>query len=63
MRVLFSATAGDGHFYPLLPLAEAMRARGHDVAFAMSEEYAERIESAGFSASRPVSTRPSSPPD
>lgn len=49
MRVLFSATAGDGHFYPLLPLAQALRAQGDDVAFAMSPEYTQRLEAAGFS--------------
>jgi UDP:flavonoid glycosyltransferase YjiC (YdhE family) len=49
MRVLISCTSGDGHFYPLLPLAHALRRRGHDVAFAMAAEYARRIESADFS--------------
>lgn len=49
MRVLVSCTSGDGHFYPLLPLAHALRRRGHDVAFAMAAEYAQRIESADFS--------------
>lgn len=49
MRVLVSCTSGDGHFYPLVPLAHALRRRGHDVAFAMAAEYAQRIESANFS--------------
>jgi len=46
--VLFSATAGDGHYYPLLPVARALRDQRHDVAFAMSAEYADRVGAAGF---------------
>jgi len=48
MRVLFSSTPGDGHIYPLLPLAHALQARGHEVAFATSTEHARLIEGAGF---------------
>jgi hypothetical protein len=31
MRILFAATAGDGHFGPLVPFAEACRQAGFDV--------------------------------
>jgi len=48
MRVLFSSTPGDGHIYPLLPLAHALQARGHEVAFATSTEHTRLIEGAGF---------------
>ena len=48
MRVLFSSTPGDGHIYPLLPLAQALKARNHDVAFATSTEHARVIEGGGF---------------
>ena len=48
MRVLFSSTPGDGHIYPLLPLAQALKARDHDVAFATSTEHSRVIEGGGF---------------
>ena len=34
MRVLFTTQPGAGHFHPLVPLAQALRDVGHDVAFA-----------------------------
>lgn len=34
MRVLFTSLTGSGHWHPLVPFAEALRAAGHDVAFA-----------------------------
>ncbi len=49
MRVLFSCTAGDGHFYPLVPLAAALQEQGHEVAFAMARAYGQRITASGFS--------------
>lgn len=48
MRILFSCTAADGHFLPLLPLARAAAAQGHDVAFATSPHFASRVRDAGF---------------
>ncbi|HYM27813.1 MAG TPA: hypothetical protein VET66_06670, partial [Steroidobacteraceae bacterium] len=33
-RILFTTTAGLGHVHPLLPLANALRGQGHEVAFA-----------------------------
>jgi len=48
MRILFSCTSGDGHLYPMLPLAKALQALGHEVAFAMAEPYADRVEAAGL---------------
>lgn len=47
MRVLFSCTAGEGHFRPLLPLARAFAAAGDDVAFAAPSE-STAIESSGL---------------
>jgi len=47
MRVLFSCTAGEGHFRPLLPLARAFAAAGDDVAFATTADTA-AVESSGF---------------
>src|SRR4051812_11450994 len=48
MRVLFSTTPGDGHFLPVLPLARATAAAGHEVGFATAADYRPRIEAEGF---------------
>jgi UDP:flavonoid glycosyltransferase YjiC (YdhE family) len=48
MRVLFSTTANDGHFGPLLPFARACAAVGHEVRVAAPESYAAAVERAGF---------------
>ncbi|CAA9249838.1 MAG: hypothetical protein AVDCRST_MAG50-2541 [uncultured Acidimicrobiales bacterium] len=48
MRMLFTTTSGAGHFLPLVPLAEAARAAGHDVAVAAPEESTAMVEGAGF---------------
>ena len=48
MRVLFSCIPGEGHFSPLLPLARALAGRGHDVAFALAEDWRNRTEEEGF---------------
>jgi UDP:flavonoid glycosyltransferase YjiC (YdhE family) len=46
--VLFSTTANDGHFGPLLPLARAFAEAGHEVRVAAPASYAERVGRAGF---------------
>jgi UDP:flavonoid glycosyltransferase YjiC (YdhE family) len=48
VRVLFSSTPGEGHVRPLLPLARALAARGHELAFATGAEWAPRLEEEGF---------------
>ena len=50
MRVLFTTQPGIGHLHPLLPIADGMRRRGHQVAFASSASFAAEIEAAGFDA-------------
>ena len=50
MRMLFSTTPLDGHFRPLLPLARALRARGHDIAFATAASWHPVVEAEGFEA-------------
>lgn len=40
--------AAYGHFHPLVPLARAFGDAGHDVAFATSASFADRVASAGF---------------
>jgi UDP:flavonoid glycosyltransferase YjiC (YdhE family) len=47
MRVLFVATPGIGHAFPLVSLAWALRAAGHDVLFATASE-ALTVERAGL---------------
>lgn len=50
MRVLFSSTGGDGHVLPLLPLAQAFRDRGDEVAVATGASSAHRVEGVGLPA-------------
>ena len=48
MRVLFSCMPWEGHFRPLVPLAHALAARGHDVAFASASAWEPRARDEGF---------------
>ena len=48
MRVLFSTTANDGHFGPLLPLVRACAAAGHEVRVAAPRSYAAALDRAGL---------------
>jgi UDP:flavonoid glycosyltransferase YjiC (YdhE family) len=48
MRVLFSCTAAEGHFRPLVPLAEEVARRGHQIVFASADSFRGRVGSAGF---------------
>ena len=48
MRVLFSTTAGTGHFGPLIPFAKACMAAGHTVAVAAPDRFAGAVTGAGF---------------
>lgn len=57
MRVLITFVGGFGHLAPLLPVARAARALGHDVAIAGSGGLVGRIEEAGFRG-YPTSPRP-----
>ncbi len=50
MRILFAFAGGQGHFEPLVPLAQAAAAAGHDVAVAGREEMLEAIRERGFEA-------------
>lgn len=50
MRILFCCTAAEGHFAPLVPLATAARAAGHDVAFATGPRFCERVREFSFDA-------------
>jgi len=48
MRFLFTCIPGLGHFNPLVPLARALAASGHDVAFASAPSFADAITQGGF---------------
>lgn len=48
MRMLFSTTAGAGHFGPLVPFAKACRAAGHEVRVAAPASFAEAVRRAGL---------------
>ncbi len=48
MRVLVATTAGAGHFSPLVPVARACAAAGHEVLVAAPESFRGTVESAGF---------------
>lgn len=51
MKVLFASLGNYGHIFPLVPLAQAARAAGHDVSFATSDQFHPILEKAGL---RPV---------
>ena len=47
-RVLCTCLPGLGHFLPMVPLARALAAAGHEVAFATAASLSASIERAGF---------------
>jgi UDP:flavonoid glycosyltransferase YjiC (YdhE family) len=48
VRVLFSTTAGSGHFGPLIPFARACRDAGHEVMVAAPVSFATAVREADF---------------
>ena len=50
--MLFSCRPLAGHYEPLVPLAAAAKAAGHEVAFATGDPYVDRARAAGFEAFR-----------
>ena len=50
MRVLATCLPGYGHFHPMVPLAQALQAAGHEVAFATERRFCGRVSAAGFRA-------------
>ncbi|GGJ51505.1 glycosyltransferase [Streptomyces brasiliensis] len=48
MRILFAGAGNFGHVYPLLPLAKAARAAGHEVFFATGEQLHPAVVTAGL---------------
>ncbi len=50
MRVLCTCVPGYGHLHPMVPLALALQAAGHEVGFATEERFCPRVGRAGFRA-------------
>ncbi|MEO8715495.1 MAG: glycosyltransferase [Acetobacteraceae bacterium] len=50
MRVLFTTQPAFGHFHPLVPLAHALAAAGHEVAVACSRSFAPMVEASSLRA-------------
>jgi len=50
MKVLFTTWAWPSHFFPLVPLAWALRAAGHEVRVASGPELAGTIRASGLPA-------------
>ncbi|MEU5262307.1 nucleotide disphospho-sugar-binding domain-containing protein [Amycolatopsis sp. NPDC021455] len=50
MRILFTTVGLPGHFFPLVPLAWACRARGHEVLVATTEDFRPTVLRAGLPA-------------
>jgi UDP:flavonoid glycosyltransferase YjiC (YdhE family) len=48
VRVLMSCIPSEGHFRPLLPLADALADRGHEIAFATAAAWQPRVEEERF---------------
>jgi UDP:flavonoid glycosyltransferase YjiC (YdhE family) len=48
MRTLFTLQPAFGHFHPLVPLAGALAAAGHEVAFACGQRFCPTVAAAGF---------------
>lgn len=48
MRVLFTSVVGFGHVNPMVPLARAFVAAGHEVRFAMDPGFCATVEALGF---------------
>jgi hypothetical protein len=48
MRSLFTVQPTIGHLHAMMPLAEALKDHGHEVAFATASGFGERIEHLGY---------------
>jgi UDP:flavonoid glycosyltransferase YjiC (YdhE family) len=62
MRVLFTFAGGSGHLEPLVPIARAVRAAGHAVAFSGRSAVAERVSEVGFAMFVTGPSGPEAPP-
>lgn len=54
MRVLVTSSALEGHFFPIVPTAWALRAQGHEVVVSAPANFSDRITGAGLLAANVV---------
>lgn len=47
-RFLFSCAGAYGHFHPMMPLAQALKEAGHEIAFVTNKSRQATVEAAGF---------------
>jgi UDP:flavonoid glycosyltransferase YjiC (YdhE family) len=52
VRILFTCRPAYGHLFPLLPLANAARAAGHEVVFGTGEAFVPKVRELGFEVHR-----------
>lgn len=50
MKILFTTQPGVGHLTPMVPVAQALQAAGHEVRVACAESFMPRVERAGLTA-------------
>lgn len=50
MKILFTTQPGVGHIIPMVPVAQALQAAGHEVRVACAESFMPRVERAGLTA-------------
>lgn len=50
MRLMFVTAPASGHFFPLVPLADEAKTRGHDVLFATTDTFCAAVGAAGHRA-------------
>jgi UDP:flavonoid glycosyltransferase YjiC (YdhE family) len=62
MRILFTFIGGIGHFRPLVPIARAVEAAGHEVRVAGSGKVTPAVEAAGFTTFATSGPRPADAP-
>lgn len=55
MKVVVATQAATGHVYPMMPLAVALRAAGHEVIFTAGGDFAGRLRAWGTPPGRWVS--------
>ena len=62
MRILFTCRPAYGHLFPLLPLANAAAAAGHDVVFGTGESFVPKVRDLGFAVGAVVPAPVGAPP-
>ena len=48
MKILFTTHPGYGHILPLIPIAMALKDKGHDISFATAQSFKKKINDIGF---------------